>query len=192
MSKQRVSRLPAAGSSFLALVIAVFLVGCSASGDTEREAASRADGYVSFDAMVAEYEAFQEELPLPDGVEYYEQIRPAEPEEYGIGVGEGAAYSEYMCQWSRAYLEAGEVSDQAGTDAAMKALKAEMDNPATRFYPEGGYRDFIAEAELGDPTQLKSLVSANCPAGGVEEIKKNQREYAEKVRNGDIKLETDG
>lgn len=192
MSKQRVSRLPAAGSSFLALVIAVCLVGCSASGDTEREAASRADGYVSFDAMVAEYEAFQEELPLPDGVEYYEQIRPAEPEEYGIGVGEGAAYSEYMCQWSRAYLEAGEVSDQAGTDAAMKALKAEMDNPATRFYPEGGYRDFIAEAELGDPTQLKSLVSANCPAGGVEEIKKNQREYAEKVRNGDIKLETDG
>ena len=84
------------------------------------------------------------------------------------------------------------MSDQAGTDAAMKALKAEMDNPATRFYPEGGYRDFIAEAELGDPTQLKALVSANCPAGGVEEIKKNQREYAEKVRNGDIKLETDG
>lgn len=190
--KPRIGRLSAYGFSVLALGVALCLTGCSDPGDAEGGAASMAEGYVSFDAMVVEYETFQKELPLPDGVEYYEQIRPEDSTEYGVGVGEGDAYAQYMCQWSRAYLEAGEVSDQAGTDAAMKALKAEMDNPATRFYPEGGYRDFIAEAELGDPTQLKALVSANCPAGGVEEIKKNQREYAEKVRNGDIKLETDG
>lgn len=191
MSKQRVSRLPAAGSSFLALVIAVCLVGCSASGDTEREAASRADGYVSFDAMVAEYEAFQEELPLPDGVEYYEQIRPAEPEEYGIGVGEGAAYSEYMCQWSRAYLEAGEAGDTAAESVALASLHRQLDHPATRFYPDGGFHVEVNNAELGDTTRMEQIVAANCPAGGVEELHENRREYAEKVHSGEIDAGTD-
>jgi len=146
------------------------LVACAPS--TPNEPASTAGGDTSIETFneiggaVDEYNAATTVYLLPDGYTYPDAPFTDSSGSYQVGYGTSAAVTFWNCAWGKAYLAA-QGTDPVAADAALEQFAAITETETYKLYydPASAYPLFesaIANAQLGDPTTLQSIVTGSC------------------------------
>lgn len=157
----------------IAVVMFSSLAACSAAADGATPAAdgSSVEGFVGYDAMIAEFDAALATLDLPAGAMVDRSLVTGQSadESYQEGYGEMYAVLAWNCLWGREWLEQRGRDEEAAAVALDRyASLLETDTFAEAFDPEGAQpyvRGVVDKAVLGDPSGVQQDVAANCPAG---------------------------
>lgn len=119
-------------------------------------------------SAVDEYNETAETLELPEGIQFPEPRFADERGLYQSGYGAGEAVLVWNCAWGREYLEQRGVDDAAAA-VALDKFAAIMDTETFKntYDPVSAqplFKKAVANAELGDPSLIQSLVDGGCPA----------------------------
>lgn len=138
------------------------LAACSSTPADESDDAQR-DGVISAGQYQREYDETVANFPerLPEGFEFVESP-PRIDGEIASSLGTASAYFQWYCAWADIYLTTPDDSDK---NVAMEELrKYPTTDWAVKHFedPDGVWEQMLDAAELGDPSELKSMSSSDC------------------------------
>lgn len=149
------------------MILPFLLISASGCSNTptggETQVDSQSEGILSPAQYQAEYEAAVANFPerLPEGFKFVESP-PVLEGEIASSLGTSSAYFQWYCVWAEVYLT---VPDPGQKNMAMEELrKYPTTEWATQHFedPDGVWEKMLDAAELGDPSELKTMSSSDC------------------------------
>lgn len=149
------------------VTLVTFLIcttACSPEGIYGTEVVDESNGAIlTPEQYQAEYEETVASFPerLPDGFEFNE--RPPRLEgDVGASLGTASAYFQWYCGWADVYFNDQNVDQQR---VALEELyKFGTTDWALQHFddPENIWNKMLDQAQMGDPSMLKNMTSADC------------------------------